>query len=90
MDHYAITSQVILDKISRHCPTALSTYFHCINRANEAGKVSFSRVFVEEELSETWTKFKNNIKKLALEDLLEWHTHDDGINIVLAAQDDDQ
>jgi len=89
MDLYAITSQQVLDRVSRHCPEALSLYLQCINRADKDGKVYFSRVDIECEMSETWTKFKNRMKMLAKEDLLEWHFRGIGIQVTLAALDDD-
>lgn len=89
MDLYAITSQEILDRISRHCPNALSAYLHCINRADANGQVFFSRDYVEIDMSEGWTKFRNHIKKLAIENLLEWHPFNNGIAVTLAALDDD-
>ncbi len=90
MDLYAITSQDVLDRISRHCPESLSVYLQCINRANSDGTVFFSRQLVEVDMSEGWTKFKNQIKKLAVENLLEWHPFNDGISITLAAIDEDE
>lgn len=89
MDLYAITSQEILDRISRHCPYALSAYLQCINRADSNGQVFFSRENVEIDMSEGWAKFRNHIKKLALENLLEWHPFNNGIAVTLAALDDD-
>lgn len=90
MDLYAITSQEILDRISRHCPEALSVYLHCINRANTEGTVFFSKNMVEIDMSERWTKFQNRVKKLALENLLEWHPFNDGISITLVAHEEDE
>jgi len=90
MDLYAITSQEILDRISRHCPEALSVYLQCINRADAEGNVFFSKDLVEIDMSEKWAKFKNRIKKLALENLLEWMPFNEGISITLAAQDEDE
>lgn len=90
MDLYAITSQEILDRISRHCPEALSTYLQCINRAKADGTVYFSKNFVETDMSEGWTKFRNHIKKLALENLLEWHPFSEGISVTLAALDENE
>lgn len=89
MDLYNITSQQTLDRISRHCPEALWAYLKCINYAGETGKVFFSRKMVEDDMSERWAIFKNCIKKLALEDLLEWHPMDTGISITLAEVDDE-
>ena len=90
MDLYAVTTQEILDKISRHCPDALSAYLNCINRANEDGTVFFTRDLVEIYMSENWHSFKNKIKKLAREDLLEWHPFNDGISITLAEIEHDE
>lgn len=90
MDLYAITSQEILERISRHCPHALYAYLQCINRADKKGAVFFSKELVEVDMSEGWTKFKNQIKKLALENLLEWHPFNKGISVTLAAFDEDE
>lgn len=84
MNLYAITTQEILERISRHCPEALSAYLQCMNRANHDGTVYFSKSTVEVDMSEGWIKFKNQIKKLALENLLQWHPIDNGISITLA------
>lgn len=89
MDIYAITSQEILDRISRHCPSSLSAYLQCINRSDENGTVFFSREMVEIDMSERWTPFRNHIKKLALENLLQWHPFNKGISVTLAAFEDE-
>jgi len=90
MDLYAITSQEVLERISRHCPESLSVYLQCINRANQEGTVFFTKSLVEVDMSEGWTKFKNQIKKLALENLLEWHPFNGGISVTLAALDENE
>ena len=90
MDIYAITSQEVLDRISRHCPDALSAYLQCINRANPKGTVFFSKDLVEVDMSEEWRPFKNKIKKLARENLLEWHPFNDGISVTLADTHEDE
>lgn len=84
MDIYAITSQEVLDQISRHCPEALSAYLNCVNRADDQGMIFFSKQQVDVDMSENWRSFRNNIKKLARENLLEWHPFDDGISVTLA------
>ncbi len=89
MNLYALNTQEVLDRISRHCPQSLSAYIQCINRADKNGHVFFSREIVENEMSERWAKFKNNIKKLALEDLLEWHPFNLGVHVTLAEIDED-
>lgn len=83
MDIYSLTTQHLLETISRHCPEALSSYLHCINRVNQEGNVFFSREMIEQDMSENFTVFKNNIKKLARENLLEWHFFNGGISIKL-------
>jgi len=90
MDFYSITTQEILDRISRHCPDALSAYLQCINRANDEGSIFFSRELVEVNMSEDWHPFKNKIKKLARENLLEWHPFDSGISVKLAELNHDE
>jgi hypothetical protein len=89
MDIHAITTQEILDRISRHCPEAMSSYLHCLNRQDNDGRVLFTRKMVEEDMSESYTKFKKNIKKLALEALLEWHPDGDDISVLLAPLEGD-
>ncbi len=84
MDIFAVTTQEILDKISRHCPDALSAYLQCMNRADHQGTVFFSKNLVTVDMSEDWHPFKNKIKKLAREGLLEWHPIDNGISVTLA------
>ena len=87
MDIYTITTQDVLDRISRHCPDSMSTYLQCVNRANHDGTITFSKDMVEIDMSVGWTKFKNQIRKLALENLLEWHPFDGGISVTLADLD---
>lgn len=81
---FTLTSQEILERLSRHCPQAISTYIQCINRVDKNGKVFFSKEFIEIELSESHTKFRNNLKALARENLLEWYPKGDGYEVVLA------
>lgn len=89
MDLYTITSQEILERISRHCPDSLYAYLQCINRSDNKGEVFFSKKMVEIDLSTGWAKFRNQIKKLALENLLEWHPFNEGISVTLAPLHDE-
>jgi hypothetical protein len=84
MDIHGIITQEILERISRHCPEALSVYLQCINRADKEGIIHFSKDLVEITMSENWHQFRNNIKKLARENLLSWIPLDGGISITLA------
>lgn len=84
MDIYTLTSQEVLERVSRHCPDALSAYLQCINRSTPDGIVFFTRELVEIEMSEDFRSFRNKIKKLARENLLQWHPFDGGISITLA------
>ena len=83
MDIHAITSQEILERISRHCPQALSAYLQCINRVDEKGDYHFSKEMIEIDMSESFVSFKNNIKRLAKENLLSWYPLNNGISISL-------
>lgn len=89
MDIYSITTQEVLDRISRHCPEALSAYLQCLNREKD-GDIYFSKTLVEVDMSENFRSFRNNIKKLARENLLQWHPFDDGISITMAELDVDE
>ena len=86
MDQLNTLSQEILERISRHCPEAMYAYLQCLNRADDEGTVLFSRDIIEIDMSEKWTKFRNHIKKLALENLLEWHPFNNGIAVTLALE----
>lgn len=88
MDIYDIETQGILERIARHCPEAMIVYFHCINRMSEDGSVFFTHKQIEDEMCESWAKFRNGLKKLALENLLEWHYFNDGLAITLLGYDD--
>lgn len=83
MDIFNINTQEALERISRHCPEALSTYLHCLNRVGDDGVVYFTRDFVDVQMSEEWRNFRKNIKKLSREALLSWSPLDDGIQVIL-------
>lgn len=89
MDLYTIASQETLERISRHCPDSLFAYLQCLNRASDDGKIFFHKSMVEIDMSHGWSKFKNQIKKLALENLLEWHPFNGGISVTLVLQNDE-
>lgn len=74
----------ILERISLHCPEALHVYLHCVNRVSKAGPLYFSKKTIQEDMSYSWTKFVGATKKLAQENILEWHFFDQGICITLA------
>lgn len=84
MDIYAVTTQEILERISRHCPEAMSTYIQCLNRADDHGVVHFTEQMVDVDMSDDWSAFKQNIKKLARESLLEWSPLNNGVSVTLA------
>lgn len=88
MTRYSVTSQETLDQISRHCPDALSAYLQCVNRCNSDGFVLFTREIVDIVMSDNMRNFRTKIKKLARENLLEWHPFNDGIAVTLAVNND--
>ena len=90
MDLFSVTHQEILDRISRHCPDAMSCYLHCYNRSrsSQTSSIFFSKDEIETDLSESYTLFRNRLKKLAKENLLEWVLIDDGIGVTLADIDE--
>jgi hypothetical protein len=56
-----------------------------MNRADDNLTAFFSRDLVTVDMSEDWHPFKNKIKKLAREGLLEWHPFNEGISVTLAS-----
>lgn len=58
MDIYAVTTQEVLDRIAKNCPSAMGAYFHCINRVNETGAVFFSKEMIVNEMKESFTILK--------------------------------
>lgn len=90
MDYNCVAIQEILERVSRHCPESLSTFLQIANRADKNGNVFFSEKMVDEDLSEEWTAFRRNIKKLSLENILEWHAFNDGISVTLLTLDEDE
>lgn len=89
MDLFAVTSQEILERVSKHCPDALGTYLQCLNRCDQEGSCFFSKSLVTIDMSESWAKFRNHVKALAREHLLEWHPLDNGISVTLAVIDEE-
>jgi hypothetical protein len=83
MDFFAFINQEVLGALSRHCPRAISTYLQCINRADKNGKVFFSEETISIDMSESCTKFRNDLKALARENLLEWHPFNGGVAVTL-------
>lgn len=90
MDHYAIVQQSTLDAIARHCPRALYTYTTLMGRADDGGALKLSREQITHDMSESYARFRNNVKSLALEGLLEWHESPTGISIQLVLPDVDE
>lgn len=84
MDIFNLDTQEVLERISRHCPECLTVYLQCINRANEDGVVVFTRTQVDVQMSEDWRRFRQHIKTLARENLLEWQPLDGAIHVTLA------
>lgn len=86
---YVSLPMEVLDQISRHCPRALTTYVLCMGRADAQDKCVFSKEDIQLEMHESFTKFRNDLKSLSREGLLEWHHIDNKIHITLAHLDDD-
>jgi len=89
MDIHALTTQEVLERISRHCPEALSAYLQCLNRADSNGTFFFSRDLIEINISVNFRCFRSKIKKLARENLIEWQPFNNGISITLVDLGDD-
>lgn len=84
MDFYCYTSQETLERLSRHCPRAISTYIVCLNHQDEDGELYLPKLDINEKLSCSYTKFKNDLKSLARENVLAWREVDKGVRISVA------
>lgn len=84
-DHVITTSKTLYS-IAKNCPRSLSTFIHIKSRVDNRGKVTFQKKEIMNDLSESFAKFRNDIRALAREDLLEWHQMGDYLHITLAAQ----
>jgi uncharacterized protein YfaT (DUF1175 family) len=81
-------SQTALLLISENCSRALSTYLICHKHSDQDHflQVTKDQINIDESLS--WTKFKNDLKALSRQGLLEWIDQDDDtINITLSEWD---
>jgi len=87
MDNYLFTSQETLEKLSRNCPRAISTYITCLNKQSEKGELFLPKSEITHQLSESYTVFKNNLKSLARENLLVWEEEDGGLFINIAFEE---
>lgn len=84
MDLYTITTHENLDRIARNCPRALSAFIHLLCNAKDNGSVILQKRQISDAMSESFTKFRNDLRSLARENLLEWHQMNDTIHVTLA------
>jgi hypothetical protein len=84
LDFYTITSHQTLDRIARNCPRALSAFIHLMSRADNEGNILLQKSQITDDLSESFVKFKNDLRALARESLLEWHQMGDHLHVTLA------
>lgn len=84
MDIYTITTHQTLDRIARNCPRALSAFIHLLSRADNEGKITLQKQQITNDLSESFAKFRNDIRSLAREELLEWHQMGDHLHVIIA------
>lgn len=84
MDLYTITTHQTLDRIARNCPRALCAFIHLMTRADNEGNVSLQKQQITDDLSESFAKFRNDLRALAREELLEWHQMGNHLHVTLA------
>lgn len=84
LDLYTITTHQTLDRIARNCPRALCTFIHVLTRADQEGIAVLEKKQIVEDLSESFAKFRNDLRSLAREDLLEWRQIGSYLHITLA------
>lgn len=81
---FQILTPETIDIISRHCPRAFSTFIACLNRVDDEGRCCFSKEDITLGRSESYAIFRNNLKALAREGLLEWGELDGKIHVTIA------
>ncbi len=73
----------ILDQIGRHCPRAMSIYALCLGRMDDEYRVVLTKEEITRDLSESFCKFRNDLKALAREGLLEWHEMGERLHVII-------
>jgi len=73
----------IIDQIGRHCPRAINTYILCLGHMDEKRSLILSKEEVTKDLSESFCKFKNDLRALAREGILEWHEMNSNLHIIV-------
>ena len=77
----------IIDQIGRHCPRAISCFAICMGRSDDEWNLVFRREEITNGLSESYCKFRNDLKALAREGILEWHEMGDYLHVTIAEFD---
>ncbi len=76
-----------LFQIAENCPRSFAAYLMCYQNADHDLYANLTKQIVEKEKSMSWTKFRNDVKALARQGLLEWHENKGAIEVTLAAYD---
>jgi len=84
MSMYPVVQLDTLELMSRHCPKSISAYAICLGHADDEGNCQFTRDQIVHDLSESYARFRNHLKALAREGILEWHEMGDTLVITLA------
>jgi hypothetical protein len=83
---YSLTDEETVARIADICPRAMPSYFLCLHNANPLGRCTFTRKQVINDCVRSWTKFKNDIRRLSQLFILTFLDRDDVIEIELIDQ----
>lgn len=87
MNEFSKTTENTVIKIADEAPRALSTYFLLLSDANKAGECWFSRDYIENTVTRSWIKFRNDIRALASLMLIRFWITEDTIRVELVPQE---
>ena len=87
MDKIEAVDFETLDRISRHCPQALTTYLSCVLHSRGEQQTTIDRQYVEDIFLISWTKFKNHLRALTAEMVIHHHVLGDSALVHIVDHD---
>ncbi len=87
MNEFSLTNENTVIKIADEAPRAMSAYFLCLTDSNRAGSACFTKDYIQNTLTRSWIKFRNDIRALANICLIRfWIIDENEIRIELVQQ----
>lgn len=86
MNEFNLTNENTVIKIADEAPRAMSAYFLCLTDSDQSGQACFTKEYIQNTVTRSWTKFKNDIRALASIMLVRFCILDDEIRVELVQQ----